>query len=141
MLTFLALVGVIWVLLMPPLFTGGACTREFDAEAKRVEADREQVATLAQARQYWTGRGVEYRVLTLEQCRRGRLPYLEGCRGPVVYASVPVGNLVCRVYRDDAATVQLHYTEKEKLARVQVDMKPFRTLPLPFLDTAIHWGR
>jgi hypothetical protein len=28
-------VAVIWLALMPPLFTNGACTTEFDAESSR----------------------------------------------------------------------------------------------------------
>ena len=141
MLKFLGLVAVIWIALMPPLFTAGECTREFEAEAKRIEADRNEVSTAAAARKYWTDRGVEFRFLTLEHCRRARLRYLDSCQGPVLYASVPVKNLVCRIYRDDAVTVQLHYTEKDRLARVQVDMAPYRTLPLSFAGIDIHWGR
>ena len=138
---FLAAVGLLWIVLAPPLFTDGACTREFEGEVKRVESDRAALATLSAARQYWNGRGVEYRVLTLEQCRRARLKFLDQCGpGPLVYATVPVSNLVCRIYRDDEIKVQLHYTEKERLARVHVDMAPFRSLPVPGLEP-IHWAR
>ena len=139
---FLLAVVLVWVGLAPPLFTDGACTREFEAEARRLEQDRAAVATLAAARAYWNGRGVEHRVLTLEQCRRARLAFLEQCGpGPLVYATVPVGNLICRIYRDDAITVQLHYTEKDRLARVHVDMAPFRSLPIPGTATRIDWAR
>jgi hypothetical protein len=142
MLKFLALVAVIWVILMPPLFTGGDCTREFEAEAKRLEADREAYLTAAKAREYWTARGVEHRFLSLQNCRLARLKHVDACGpGAVLYARVPVKNLVCRIYRDDAITVQQHFTEKERLVRQQMDMAPFRSLPLPMFDTAIHWGR
>ena len=139
---WLALAVVLsWAGLAPPLFTGGACTSEFEAEARRIEQERSQVATLAAARQYWVARGVPYRVLSLEQCRRARMAFIEQCGpGAMAYASVPVSNLVCRIYRDDAVTVQLHFTDKERLARVQVDMKPFRSLPIPG-GPAIHWAR
>jgi hypothetical protein len=141
-LKFLALVAVIWVILMPPLFTGGACTREFEAEAKRLESERDAYSTAAKAREYWTARGVEHRFLSLENCRRARLKYLEACGpGAALYARVPVKNLVCRIYRDDAITVQLHFTEKERLIRQQMDMAAFKSLPLPMFDAAIHWGR
>ena len=142
MLKFLAVVGVIWLLLMPPLFTGGTCTKEFEAEAARLERDRSSYDTAPKAREYWTARGVEFRFLSLANCRRARLRFLEACGpGPTLYASVPVQNLVCRIYRDDSISVQQHFTEKDRLIRQQVDMGPFRTLPLPFLDTAIHWAR
>ena len=135
-------VGLVWALLAPPLFTDGACTREFDREVARMERDRAAVASLAAARAYWNGRGVEHRVLSLEQCRRARLAFLEQCGpGPLVYASVPVDNLICRIYRDDAIEVQLHYTDKDRLARVHVDMAPFRSLPIPGTSTRIDWGR
>jgi hypothetical protein len=138
----LAVVAVTWLLLMPPLFTGGECTREFEAEAARIEADRASMTVAAQARDYFARRGAEQRFLSLQQCRLARLRFLGQCGpGATLYASVPVKNTVCRLYRDDAITVQLHFTEKERLARVQVDMAPYRTLPLPFLDTAIHWAR
>ena len=134
--------GLLWALLAPPLFTDGACTREFEAQARRLEQDRGAVATMAAARAYWNGRGVEHRVLTLEQCRRARLAFLEQCGpGPLVYATVPVGNLICRIYRDDAIKVQLHYTEKDRLARVHVDMAPFRSLPIPGTQAKVDWGK
>jgi hypothetical protein len=139
---FLLAVSLAWAVLMPPLFTGGACTREFDAEVRRIEQDRSAVATLAAARAYWNGRGVEYRVLNADQCRRARLAFLDQCgAGPLVYATVPVAHLTCRIYRDQDIKVQLHYTEKERLARVHVDMAPFRSLPIPALGMTIHWAQ
>lgn len=142
MAKFLVLVLIVWVLLSPPLFTGGDCTRLFEAEARRLEDDREALTRLDAARKYWTERKVENRYLTLDQCRRARMRFLDQCGpGPMLYVTVPVDNLICRVYRDEAVTVQLHYTEKEQLARLQVDMAPYRSLPLPLTQTAIHWGR
>jgi len=136
----LAVVSV-WLALAAPLFTDGGCTAEFEGEARRIELERSQMATLAAARQYWVSRAVPYRVLSLEQCRRARMAFIEQCGpGAMVHASVPVSSLVCRIYRDDAITVQLHFTEKERLARVQVDMKPYRSLPIPGGPT-IHWAR
>ena len=44
-------------------------------------------------------------------------------------------------HRDQDIRVQLHYTEKERLARVHVDMAPLRSLPIPALATTIHWTR
>jgi hypothetical protein len=130
-----------WIVLLPPLFTGGACTREFEAEAKRIEADRAALDSTAKARAYWIARGIEFQVLPVERCRRARLAFLERCGpGPLLYARVPTQDAICRIYRDDAITVQLHYNEKERLAAAQVDMKPFRSLPLPF-DATLHWGR
>ena len=135
-------VAFVWVARAPPLFTGGECTREFEAEHARLERDRAAFATLEAARDYWNGRGVGYRVLTLEQCRRARLAFLDQCgSGPLVYAEVPVSHLVCRIYRDDAIKVQHHFTEKGRLARVHVDMAPFRSLPIPGTGSRVDWAR
>ena len=135
-------VSAIWALLAPPLFTDGACTREFEAEAARMEKDRASLGTLGAARSYWNGRNVEHRVLSLEQCRRARLQFLDQCGpGPMVYATVPVSNLICRIYRDSDIKVQLHYTERDRLARVHVDMAPFRSLPIPGTATKRDWAK
>ena len=77
------------------------------------------------------------------RCRSSSRWWLLGQCGPgsAIYASVPLKNAICRVYRDDAVTVQLHFTEKDRLARVQVDMAPYRSLPLPVLNTTVHWAR
>lgn len=142
MVKLIVAVLVVWVLLSPPLFTDGECTREFEAVLKRVDDDREALDRLTAARQYLSERKVEHRYLTLDQCRRARMRFIDQCGpGPMLYATVPVENLICRVYRDDAVTVQLHYTDHERLTRVQVDMAPFKSLPIPFTRTAIHWGR
>jgi len=42
-----------WILLVPPLFTDGACTAEFDAEAARIEADMPRIRTYDAAMKYW----------------------------------------------------------------------------------------
>ena len=68
----LVFVAVAWRLLLPPLFTGGDCTREFEAEARRAESDRDKFRTLEAARAYWTERGMPYSVLAYDQCRKSR---------------------------------------------------------------------
>lgn len=142
MLKLALAVALVWLALMPPLFTDGACTREFEAEFRRVDADRQALPTLSAARIYWQSRGVEHRVLTLEQCRRARLEFIEQCGpGPMIYATVPVANPVCRVYRDGTIKVQMHFTDRERLARVNVDMAPYRSLPVPYTQHTLHWAR
>jgi hypothetical protein len=54
---------------------------------------------------------------------------------------VPVRNEICRVYRDDSVLVQLRYDARNRLARTQVDMAPFKSLPIPFMHAAIDWAR
>ena len=69
-----------WAVILPPVFTGGACTGEFDAESRRI-------------------------------------------------------------YRDDSILVQLQYDRRERLARTQVDMASFKSLPIPFTHAAIDWAK
>ena len=137
----IALVAVIWLLLMPPLFTAGECTREFDEEQARIEQDRRAIRGMNQAVAYWNGRGIAPRVMTVDQCRRAKPRDLASCgSGPIVQARVPVKNLICKVYRDDEVRVRFFYDEHDRLSQVSVDMKPFYSLPIPGLAT-VHWAR
>jgi len=137
---FLALVAIAWLLLMPPLFTGGDCTREFDAEQARIERERTAVRGVKQAVAYWNARGIVPRVMTVDQCRRAKPRDLQSCgSGPFVQAPVPVRNLVCRIYRDDEIRVRFFFDERDRMERVTVDMNPFYTLPIPGFP--IHWAR
>ena len=136
----IALVAVIWLLLAPPLFTGGDCTKEFDAEQARVEREHAAIRGVKQAVAYWNARGVVPRVMTLDQCRRAKPRDLQSCPGgPIVQAAVPVKNLVCRIYRDDEIRVRFFYDERERMERVTVDMNPFHSLPLP--GFTIDWAK
>lgn len=94
------------------------------------------------ALQYWRGKAVPVSLVSPEACRRVKPRFLDRCGpGALVYATVPVRNWVCRTDRDGSVEVQLHYDDKDRLARFGSEMKPYRSLPLPFSDTAIHWAR
>lgn len=56
-------------------------------------------------------------------------------------ARVPVKDRICSIYRDDEIRVQLHYDEHDRLSRLEADMSPFKSLPIPFMNTTIHWAR
>ncbi len=128
--------------MMPPFFTHGACDAEFDQETAAVGADHSVFATPELARDYWTSRSVPVSVLSVDQCRHRFLKFVDSCGpGTLVYAAVPVKNGVCRFYRDEAVTVQLAYDEKGRLSRVETDMKPFRSLALPWGGRTIYWAR
>jgi hypothetical protein len=137
----LALLAIAWLLVLPPLFTGGECTREFDTENARIESDRPKVGSSTKAVAYWNERGVVPRAMSLDQCRRAKPRDLPRCgSGPMIQADVPVNNLVCKVYRDDEIRVRFFYDERDRLERLSVDMKPFYSLPLPG-GVVIHWAR
>ena len=131
-----------WAAILPPLFTRGACTAEFEAESRRIDADRAGLPDPARAEDYWRKRAIAFYFVSNESCRRSRPRFVVECGGgPLIYARVPVRNEVCRVYRDDSILVQLQYDSRNRLARTQVDMAPFKSLPIPFMHTAIDWAK
>ena len=79
----LLLVSGVWPVLLPPFFTHGACTAEFDAA---------------------------------NDARNGASQ---------------------RHYQDSSIRLQLGYNSMLQLARVQTDMKPYRTLKLPLLGVEL----
>lgn len=135
-------VAVVWIILAPPLFTAGACTKEFEDESARLERERPAMRTSAAASAYFRERAVPAQVITPEQCRARKPRYLSRCEsGPLVVAKVPVGNAICRIYRDDEILVRLQYDDRDRLAQAKLDMAPFRSFPVPGTDIAIHWAR
>ena len=81
---------------------------------------------------YWTGQGVSPSAITNDSCREVKPRFLDRCpQGTLVHAAVPVDNLVCRIYRDDAVRVQMLYGEKKNLIKVGADMKPDKYLWIP----------
>ena len=137
----LALLAVVWLLLLPPLFTDGECTHEFDAEHARIERERAQFSVGAKAAAYWNGRGIVPRVISVDQCRRAKPRDLQSCgSGPIVQAAVPVRNPVCNLYRDGEIRVRFFYDEFGRLGRTDVEMKPYFSLPLPG-GVTLHWAR
>jgi hypothetical protein len=133
---------MIWLALAPPLFTGGACTAEFDREAAQLVASQSSVSSPLRAQAYWGSRQIASSLISADQCRHFKPRYIDACAsGAIVYAVVPVQNLICRVYRDDGIRVQLLYDERDRLARIMTDMNSFKSLPLPFVGVTLHWGR
>ncbi len=142
MVKILAVVALVWVALLPPLFTDGACTAEFDHEASRLAVSQKSLASPILAQAYFSSRQVPISMISAEQCRRAKPRFVELCgSGALVYAVVPVQNRICRFYRDDGIRVQLQYDDRNRLARMITDMNPFTSLPLPWLGVTLHWGR
>src|SRR5579871_1947699 len=131
-----------WLALLPPLFTHGACDAEFDQEVGMVAASHDAFATPDLAKGCWDSQSVPASILTVDQCRHWFLKFVDNCGpGVLVYAAVPVRNRICHFYRDDSITVQLDYDMRNHLARVETDMKPFRSLTLPYVDRTFYWGK
>lgn len=135
-------VALVWIAALPPFFTNGACDREFEAISSRVSGDARKLRNVAAALDYWQAQTVAASVLTAEQCAKSKPRFVNRCPGgTLVHADVPVQNLVCRVYRDDAVRIELHYTERDQLVRVSADMQPDKILRIPFTQGGVHWGR
>jgi hypothetical protein len=81
-------------------------------------------------------------VLSIDGCRDRKPRNLSRCGDcPLVIAKVPVKNLACRIYRDHEIAVMLQYDAQDRLARDEVEMQPYKTLPIPMTKVAIHWAR
>src|SRR5215470_8490546 len=108
-----AVIGLVWLALVPPFFTNGACTAEFEGEVTKLQADIARLRTATAAEQYWTSRAVPMATISAAQCRQAKPRFLAHCgSGPLVYARVPVKNQLCRLYRDSEVKVQLQYDER-----------------------------
>jgi hypothetical protein len=139
---FYAAVALVWIALMPPFFTGGACKREFEQVSKRLNQNAAKVKTAEAASAWWAEQRVPHQVITPEGCREVKPRFLQHCPvGTLVHAEVPVENLVCRVYRDANIRVGLHFSDKGRLVQVAADMKPDKYLRIPLLDVRLYWGR
>lgn len=136
------LVAIVWIALAPPLFTGGSCTAEFDHESATLDRNKEALKSSEKAHAYWNNRSVPHRVLSVDDCRRAKPRNLDRCgSGPLLIAKVPVNDTICKIYRDDEIRVMLHYDGFDRLSRMEVDMNPYRSLPIPFTNYTIHWAR
>jgi hypothetical protein len=136
------LVICVWLALMPPFFTHGACTAEFDAADEALKRARPALATLEQAQAYLTSRSLLYQVLSAERCERTPPREVEVCSGgPTLLVSQPVKNRVCRFYRDSGIHLQLGFNGAQQLVRMQTDMHPYRMLKVPMLRLEIDWAK
>lgn len=137
-----ALIGLVWLALAPPLFTGGACTQEYEQATEGVLNNESRLRTPEAAAEYFRSSGLPVSSITPERCRESKPRFLNRCgTGTVVVAKVPVKNLICRTYRDSSVAVYLEYDEKGRPLRINTDMAPFKSLPIPGTSRMIHWGR
>jgi len=127
---------------MPPLFTGGACTAEFDALSNQLQQSRAQILTLSAAESYLAAQGVHYQSLTDQQCEASTLSDIVSCPGgTLIIGSVPVRNRICHYYRDASVRFQLGFNHFSQLVRIQTDMNPYHKLKLPLLDYEVDLGK
>jgi hypothetical protein len=136
-LVWLLVAGIVAALL-PPLFTHGACTAEFNAVSDQLEAARPDLLTLPRARVYLAAHALSYQTLSAQQCEAVRPREVEICpSGALLLGAVPVKNHVCRYYRDESVRFQLAFNVHNQLIHIQTDMHPYRMLRFPFTDFEI----
>jgi hypothetical protein len=137
----LLIVGAV-IALLPPFFTQGACTSEFDAASGAFERQRPELATLTRAQAYLADHAMTYRVLTAERCESSPPRDVDVCPGgPLLLVKLPIKNRICRYYRDDSVRLQLGFNASLQLVRIQSDMNPFRMLKLPMLNLEVDWAK
>jgi hypothetical protein len=137
----LLIVGA-WLALLPPFFTHGACSVEFDAASSQLERERSELRTLDQAEAYLRSHGIPHQILTAERCEPAPPRGVESCPGgPTLLASIPVKDRICSIYRDDRVRVQLGFNSRLQLVRLQTDMKPYRMLKSEWLGFELGWGK
>ena len=135
-------IALVWLALMPPFFTDGACTAEFDKVARQIQENKPSLASSASALAYWNSAHVPAEVITAARCRVSRPRFVDSCGpGDLLYVAVPIQNRICHFYRDSDVRVQLQYDDRGRLRQLQADMKPFKFFSLPWLGLKLYWGK
>jgi hypothetical protein len=128
--------------LLPPFFTHGACTAEFEAASDALERQRAQMGTLELAESYLQSQALSFRILTAERCSASPPRDVEVCPGgPMLLVRLPVKNATCRYYRDDTIRLQIGFNKREQLVHLQTDMNPYRMLKVPLVGLEVDWAR
>lgn len=142
MIRVILAIALLWLVLMPPFFTDGACTAEFDKVARQIQENRPSLASSASAQAYWNSVHVPIQVISADRCRLSKPRFVYDCgSGDLLYVAVPIQNKVCHFYRDSDVRIQLHYDEHGRLRQLQADMKPFKFFSFPWLALKLYWGR
>jgi hypothetical protein len=135
-------IGVLGAAWLPPVFTHGACTAEFDAVSNQLQAAKPEILTVEAARHYFAAHGMPYRLLTAAQCEAAPPADVDACpEGTLLVGAVPVANRVCRYYRDRTVRFQLGFNRLAQLVHIQTDMNPYRIFKLPIADLEIDLGK
>jgi hypothetical protein len=140
LITLLA-VGLL-IALLPPLFTHGACTAEFDSVTDAYQHLRAEFATVQKAQAWLQAQTLRYQLLTPQRCLIWPAREVVQCPGgPVLLVALPVKDRVCHYYRDRQIRLQLGFNSAQQLVRIQTDMNPYQMLKLPWLNFELDWAR
>jgi hypothetical protein len=142
MVRLFLIVAAIWMVFLPPFFTEGACTAEFNQAALQIDKHRQELASSASAQAYFASIQIPVQVVSAERCRASRPRYVDTCgSGDLLNAAIPVKNKICRLYRDSSIRVQLQYNEDGHLRQLETRMDPFRYFSIPGTSIKLNWGK
>jgi len=128
--------------MVPPFFTQGACTAEFDAAGGVLEGLRPHFGTLSEAQSYLTSQSIPFRLVSAQRCESWPPRDVVVCPGgPILLFDQPVRNRVCRYYRDGTIRLQLGFNSSLQLVRLQTDMDPYRMIRLPLSGYELDWAK
>jgi hypothetical protein len=138
---FLVIV-LFWAILLPPFFTDGACTAEFDKVARQIQDDKAAFASPSSALKYWQSQNVPVQLISSQRCHRSRPRFVDVCGpGDLLYLAVPIQNKVCRYYRDSSVRVQFQYDDQGRLRGYEAAMDPYKYFHIPWLGINWYWGK
>jgi hypothetical protein len=140
---FVALIVAAVVASLPPFFTHGACTAEFDAVGQLLEHGRPELLTLSAAQRYLDAHALAYRVISAQRCESAPpLRDVETCPGgPLLLGAVPVKDRICRYYRDGSVRFQLGFNSRFQLVHIQTDMEPYGIMRLPLFGLELYLSK
>jgi hypothetical protein len=142
MIRIFLVLALVWLLLLPPFFTDGACTAEFNQVARQIQDHRPLLASSASAQAYWNSLHIPVQVISADGCRVVKPRFVSSCgSGDLLVIAVPIQNKVCHFYRDSDVRIQLEYDAHSRLVQLQADMKPFKYFSFPWLGLNLYWGK
>jgi hypothetical protein len=142
MIRLILVIALVWLALIPPFFTDGACTAEFNKVARQIQDNKPSLASSASALEYWNSLHVPAELITAARCRVSRPRFVDTCGpGDLLFVTIPIQNKICHLYRDSDVRVQLQYDAHGRLRQLQADMKPFKFFSFPWLGLKLYWGK
>jgi hypothetical protein len=142
MIRLMLVIALVWLALIPPFFTDGACTAEFNKVARQIQDNKPSLASSASAQEYWNSLRVPAELITAARCRVSRPRFVDSCGpGDLLFVTIPIQNKICHFYRDSDVRVQLQYDAHGRLRQLQADMKPFKFFSFPWLGLKLYWGK
>jgi len=143
MIRVFLVIALIWLAALPPFFTDGACTAEFDRVARQIQDNRATFTSSSAATQaYWTSQDARVQAISAARCRITKPRFVDTCGpGDLIYVTVPIQNKVCHYYRDSSVRIQFQYDDKGRLRQLEADMDPFKVFSIPWLGIKWYWGK